>query len=111
FVEPDALSPGWNRDRVLQCIPDAGVPCFSGSCGELYREMAFVRAGLTPPAPSPGARELGETALAFLVHPTLTQAEIARTVEVMQEVMTRATRDRWQPWRHAAPAPRPRLRP
>lgn len=98
FVEPDALREGWSRDLILQHINDAGVPCFTGSCAEIYREKAFVRDGLMPPEPLPVARELGETSLAFLVHPTLTQAELTRTVEVLQDVMHRATNDSWQPW-------------
>ncbi len=37
------------------------------------------------------ARELGETSLMFLCHPTLTAAEIDETCRVIQEVMSEAT--------------------
>ncbi|MGM0760448.1 MAG: DegT/DnrJ/EryC1/StrS family aminotransferase [Thermodesulfobacteriota bacterium] len=38
----------------------------------------------------PVARELGKTSLMFLVHPTLTDAEIAKTCQMMSEVMSEA---------------------
>ena len=56
----------------MTAITAAGIPCFSGSCSEIYREKAFVAAGLSPCKRLPVARRLGETSLMFLVHPTLT---------------------------------------
>lgn len=91
FVEPEQLAEGWSRDRIQQAIVDAGVPCFSGSCSEVYLEKAFDGTGLRPEAPLPIARELGETSLMFLVHPTLTEAEITKTCAVITEVMLGAT--------------------
>jgi dTDP-4-amino-4,6-dideoxygalactose transaminase len=38
----------------------------------------------------PVARELGETSLMFLVHPTLTDEEIEKTCTVVAEVMDAA---------------------
>ena len=35
------LRDGWNRDRILQEINAAGVPCYSGSCSEVYLEKVF----------------------------------------------------------------------
>ena len=35
--------------------------------------------------------ELGETSLMFLVHPTLTSAEIEKTCSVLKQVMIAAT--------------------
>ncbi|MDX5432331.1 MAG: DegT/DnrJ/EryC1/StrS aminotransferase family protein [Halomonas sp.] len=90
FVEPERLAPGWDRDRVMDEINAAGVPCFSGSCSEVYREKAFDGTGWRPKAPLPVARELGETSLMFLCHPTLTEDEVARTCAVIEEVMARA---------------------
>jgi dTDP-4-amino-4,6-dideoxygalactose transaminase len=92
FVEPERLAPGWDRDRVMTEVADAGVPCFSGSCSEIYREKAFVDAGLGPPERHPVAAQLGDTSLMFLVHPTLERAALDATVEVVGRVMERATR-------------------
>ncbi|MCE8002099.1 DegT/DnrJ/EryC1/StrS family aminotransferase [Billgrantia ethanolica] len=90
FVEPRRLAPGWDRDCIMAEINAAGVPCFSGSCSEVYREKAFDGTGWRPERPLAVARELGETSLMFLCHPTLTEAEIARTCAVLEEVMARA---------------------
>src|SRR5690606_18579399 len=88
FVDPEGLKPGWSRDRIMSAVTEHGVPCFSGSCSEVYLERCFQDAGLAPDECLPVARELGETSLMFLVHPTLTEAEMAKTVDVLSQVMT-----------------------
>lgn len=92
FIEPESLRAGWSRDRIMASIMARGVPCFSGSCSEVYLEKCFTNAGLAPEARLPVARELGETSLMFLVHPTLTCQEIEKTVSVINEVMDEASR-------------------
>ena len=59
FVEPETLADGWNRDRILGAIVEAGVPCFSGSCSEVYLEKAFDNTGWRPELPLPVAHEIG----------------------------------------------------
>jgi dTDP-4-amino-4,6-dideoxygalactose transaminase len=90
FVEPDMLKQGWNRDRVMMEINREGVPCFSGSCSEVYFEHAFDNTGLRPDNALPVAKKLGDTALMFLVHPTLSEAEIQHVCETITAVMTKA---------------------
>lgn len=91
FVEQDKLTSGWDRDRILQAIVEAGVPCFSGSCSEVYLERAFDGTDWRPKPGLPVAQELGLTSLMFLVHPTLTEDEIRNTCTVLKEVMEQAT--------------------
>ncbi|HDS1734783.1 DegT/DnrJ/EryC1/StrS aminotransferase family protein [Pseudomonas sp. BP8] len=91
FVEPGKLAAGWDRDRILHEIAQRGVPAFSGSCSEVYLEKAFDGTGWRPEQRLVIARELGETSLMFLVHPTLTEAEMRKTCEVLQDVMAQAT--------------------
>jgi len=91
FVESSALSEGWSRDRIMDEIILRGVPCFSGSCSEVYLEKAFDGTGWRPAEPLVNAHELGETSLMFLVHPTLTVAEISKTCDALAEVMALAT--------------------
>lgn len=90
FVDPQALAEGWDRDRIAREINGSGVPCYSGSCSEVYLEKAFDGTGWRPEHPLPVARALGETSLMFLVHPTLTDLEVERTCEVLASVMERA---------------------
>ncbi|WP_404401791.1 DegT/DnrJ/EryC1/StrS aminotransferase family protein [Idiomarina seosinensis] len=87
FVEPEHLAESWTRDRIVSEIVARGVPCFQGSCSEVYLEKAFDNTGWRPSEPLPVARELGETSLMFLVHPTLTDAEIEKTCSVIREVL------------------------
>jgi dTDP-4-amino-4,6-dideoxygalactose transaminase len=92
YLRPAALRSGWDQQRVVDEVNAAGIPCFSGSCSEIYLERAFVDAGLGPRERLPVARQLGETAMAFLVHPTLDDAAIDRTIEVVSDVVRRASR-------------------
>ena len=90
FVEPSELTVGWDRDRIMAEMNALGVPCFSGSCSEVYLEKAFDNTGFRPAERLPIAKELGETSLMFLVHPTLTQEEISLTCDVIAKVMKQA---------------------
>ena len=87
YVQPERLAPGWSRDRIVEAINAEGVPCYQGSCSEVYLEKAFDGTGWRPAERLPVARELGETSIMFLVHPTLTQAEVDKTCEVVRRVM------------------------
>lgn len=87
FLEPDELKPEWTRDRIIRKIREYGVPCYSGSCSEIYLEKAFDQVELRQVSRLPVARRLGETSLVFLVHPTLTQNEIDMMCSVLREVM------------------------
>ncbi len=90
FVEPQSLKPDWTRDRILNEVAARGVPCFSGSCSEVYLEKAFDGTPWRPAQRLPQAVQLGETSLMFMVHPTLTAAEIDKTCRVLQDVMREA---------------------
>jgi dTDP-4-amino-4,6-dideoxygalactose transaminase len=92
FIRPSEMRPGWDRDRVIAEINALGVPCYQGSCSEMYRELAFVNAGIGPVAPLPEAVSLGESSLMFLVHPSLTEAEIEQTCRAVESVMTACSR-------------------
>jgi dTDP-4-amino-4,6-dideoxygalactose transaminase len=91
-VEPDHLAEGWTRDRIVEEIVARGVPCFQGSCSEVYLEKAFDNTGWRPEERLLVARELGETSLMFLVHPTLTKAEMDKTCTVIAQVLEESGR-------------------
>jgi dTDP-4-amino-4,6-dideoxygalactose transaminase len=84
------LGEGWTRDRIIEAIMAEGVPCYQGSCSEVYLEKAFDGTGWRPPVRLPVAKALGETSIMFLVHPTLTEAEIQKTCQVIRKVMAKA---------------------
>ena len=87
YVRPENLAEGWGRDRIVAEIVASGVPCFQGTCSEVYLEKAFKDAGLGPKQRLPVARELGETSLMLLVHPTLTHEQIRKTGSVAARVL------------------------
>lgn len=91
FVRPELLKENWSRDRIVEEINLQGVPCYQGSCSEVYLEKAFDNTGFRPKERLPVAKELGETSLMFLVHPTLTDVEISKTCEVISRVMSDAS--------------------
>ena len=91
YIEPNALAAGWNRDRIIDEINLLGVPCYQGSCSEVYLEKAFDNTGWQPAERLPVARRLGETSLMFLVHPTLTDGDIQKTCQVIHQVLSRAS--------------------
>jgi len=92
FVKPDELKDEWNRNRVIQEINALGVPGCLGSCSEVYLEKAFDGTGFRPKKRLHNAKELGETSLMFLVHPTLTKDEIQQTCDAIVSVMELAAK-------------------
>ena len=90
FADQANLAKGWDRDRIMNAIVAEGVPCFSGSCSEVYLEKAFTDLGLGPQERLPVAKALGKSSLMFLVHPTLTDAEIEKTCSAIRKVMAQA---------------------
>ncbi|WP_333838715.1 DegT/DnrJ/EryC1/StrS aminotransferase family protein [Acinetobacter schindleri] len=88
-VNIEALPEGWSRDRIMQEISALNVPCFSGSCSEVYLEHAFDGTPWRPAERLENAQKLGETSLMFLVHPTLSDESINKTVTAIQQVIHR----------------------
>jgi dTDP-4-amino-4,6-dideoxygalactose transaminase len=91
FVELYKLNKDWNRDKIINEINLLDVPCYSGSCSEVYLEKAFDNTEFRPKDRLPNAKKLGETSLMFLVHPTLTKNEIQKTCEAISYVMNLAS--------------------
>ena len=91
FVRLAALKHDWSRDRIMQEVESAGVPCSVGSCGEIHREKAFTDRGWHPSQPLPTAAELAATSLCFLIHPTLGASAMHQTSAVLHRVMCEAT--------------------
>ena len=90
YVERDKLKPGWTRGRIREAIRAQGVPCTGGVCSEIYLEKAFEKAGLQPPERLPVAKELGETCLMFVAHPTLSVEAMVYYADVVASVLEEA---------------------
>lgn len=94
YVKPENLPENWSRDRIINKINELGVPCYSGSASEVYLEKAFDNTGLRPEPRLPIAKQLGETSLMFLVHPTLLESEIKKTIQTIETVFHQIDTDR-----------------
>lgn len=90
FINDKFLKNHWNRDRIIEELNSRGTPCFSGSCSEVYLEKAFKDRGLNPKNRLKNSRELGETSLMFLIHPSMKEAEIKQTCKNIKLVMKKA---------------------
>jgi dTDP-4-amino-4,6-dideoxygalactose transaminase len=87
----------WRQGRQTKSSDAAGinaqgVPCYQGSCSEVYLEKAFDGTGWRPQDRFPVAKALGETTLMFLVHPTLTVDDMNRSVNAITSVLKEASR-------------------
>ena len=91
FIKLEELKNGWGRDKVIKEINALGVPCYFGACSEVYLEKAFDNSGFRPKERLANAKELGQSSLMFLVHPTLTKNEIQQTCDAITSVMNLAT--------------------
>ena len=91
YVNQAELAKGWTRDRIVDEINAREVPCYQGSCSEVYLEKAFDNTNLSPEAPLMTTKIVGETSLMFLVHPTLSASEIEKTCSVAASVCKQAS--------------------
>ena len=91
FVNPKELKKEWSRDKIVNEINLLGVPCYTGVCPEVYLEKAFDNTQFKPKERLTNAKELGNTSLMFLIHPTLTKKEIKQTCNAINSVMKLAS--------------------
>ncbi len=100
FINQDELKGSWNRDAVIDSLTKAGVPCNIGVCPEIYNEKAFKKGfykihGAQKNRETvflPAARQLGETSIMFMVHPTLSPESIHYVIDQVKHVMKKAVR-------------------
>lgn len=91
FVNQENLASDWSRDRIVDEIVALGVPCYHGSCSEVYLEKAFDNTSWRPQERLANARLLGETSIMMLVHPTLTPDEMSKSCDVLSSVLAKAS--------------------
>tara|TARA_Y100000589_G_C27198895_1_gene648423 strand:- start:3568 stop:4725 length:1158 start_codon:yes stop_codon:yes gene_type:complete len=90
YIDPKYLLTGWDRNRILFEVEKLGVKIFSGSCGEIYLEKCFQDLGYFPKERLKNAKELGETSLAILVDPTISENEQFEAAKKIRSVINQA---------------------
>lgn len=93
FVQPDQLKSDWTRERIVAEICVSGVPCFTGSCSEIYLEQAFTSEGLGPDSRCSVAQCLGDDSVMLLVHPTINEELMQAMINNVRSVLTLAQKD------------------
>lgn len=88
-IDLEKLPENNTRDGVIEEIVELGIPCFSGSCSEVYKEKAFEKENLAPKNDLKNAKLLGKNSVMFLVHPTLTDSELDKTCQILTQVFDR----------------------
>lgn len=91
FLRLEFIKAGWSRDKIIHTLNAEGIPCFYGSCSEVYMEKAFDEGDMRPAEHLPVARELGDTSLMFPVHPTLSESDMHRIADAVDKVLFEAT--------------------
>ena len=92
YLKVEGLKQSWDRNRIIKEISVKGIPCFEGSCSEIYEESAFDDTTFKPKQRLAIAKELGESSIVFLVHPTLSKKDIKDACKVMENVFLKATK-------------------
>lgn len=92
YVRPEGLRDGWSRERIVAALGEGGVQVAHGTCSEVYLEKAFDGTPFRPDQRLPVARELGDTSLMFLTHPTMDDVELDNAVAAIGRVLRRAAR-------------------
>lgn len=92
YIQQQGLKSGWTRDRIVEDIVAQGYPAFQGSCSEVYLEKAFDGTGWRPEQRLPVAKELGETSIMFLTHPSITQEQLEGYCRAVHQSFEKAAR-------------------
>ena len=93
FTEPEKLKSDKDRDFIMNSLNDLGVVCYSGSCSEIYKEKAFDKMFYYQKPSLKVAKELGETSLMFLVHPTIDEKDIYKICEQTKRKLLNNVKD------------------
>jgi len=92
FTEPKKLKSDKDRDFIMNSLNDLGIACYSGSCSEIYKEKAFDKMFSNQKPSLKVAKELGETSLMFLVHPTIHEDDIYKICEQTKKIIKQCQR-------------------
>jgi dTDP-4-amino-4,6-dideoxygalactose transaminase len=91
YIKPELLASGWSRDKILGKLSEQGVPGLSGSCSEMYLEKPFAKSGYEPKERLPAAKELGETSVLFMVHPTISEKQMKEMSNIIYAILESAS--------------------
>lgn len=80
-IHPNPLE---EKEKILNKARELKIPCYYGSCSEIYLEKAFEGMAFKPKERAPNAKNLGDTALMFRCDPMLSDQAIEKTVSIFE---------------------------
>lgn len=80
---------GLTRSDLIAHLSAAGVPCFEGTCSEIYLEQVFETIEKRLSERLVNAKKLGDTSLMFLVHPSLSESEMDFICASIKQVLSK----------------------
>lgn len=86
FIAADKLKAEWTQQRIIAEFAQYSVPSGIGSCPEVYREQGVPDSNTGQLGRLPIAKALGESALVFVVHPSLTGENIKTVCQVIHDI-------------------------
>ena len=93
MVDPSNISEGWSRRRIVDALVSEGVPCFDGSCSEIYKEKSFEKLGFKPKIKLINAEYFSKFAFCCLVDHTINQGGLERWCGSIHNVMLKASKN------------------
>ena len=91
YIDTVKLKKGVTRDSIMNDFNKKGIPCFSGSCSEIYLEDAFKNKGYIYKKRHKIAKKLGETSIVFLVDPTKNVRDMENVCKVAKNIFNKAS--------------------
>jgi dTDP-4-amino-4,6-dideoxygalactose transaminase len=73
------------RNEFVASLSEMGLPCFSGSCSEIYLEKAFE--SYYDGQRMPNAKYYAERAFCLLAHPTITDDQVNQAVKLIKTLL------------------------
>lgn len=85
-ITVNGLSNDFLRNSIIDKLVQSGVPCFSGSCAEIYREKLFAK--VAPNKRLPNAAFFSGNAFCFLVHHTINKEQLELMKSNIKQVLS-----------------------
>lgn len=81
FINPEFLKEGYTRNSIIHAANSLEIPCFEGTCGEVYKEKAY-NLNLDLPV----TKNLSETSIMLLVDPTYSTDTITEIAHKLKTI-------------------------
>ena len=91
YLKLNYIKKSWSKDRIIEVLQSLNLPAYYGSCSEIYLEECIINSDSKCNYRLPNARELGQTSLMFLVHPTITVKQMEYYSDRIRFVLKQAS--------------------